>query len=145
MATSSNKKIVKLTDQQIVDKAVDLIIEGKTYRVIAKKLGMKLSTMADFFARDEHSARIKMALKTSADSFADMAEQVLKDAKFSSNKFDYDLRKARELAQHYRWKSAKRNPAGYGDKLDVTSDGKKISAPVVVVATEQAKKLLEDL
>jgi hypothetical protein len=46
----------------------------------------------------------------------------------------------------YKWLMAKLDTKNYGDKVDVTSGNEKIStSPTVIVASEEAKKLLEDL
>ncbi len=108
------------------DQVVELIIEGMTYRDMANVFKVKLSTLSDFIARPEHSARAREALNASADIFADKSEQVLHDAEWDPQKFDYDLKKARELSQHYRWKAAKRNPSKYSEKQQLDVKIKKI-------------------
>lgn len=102
-----------------IEKVLDLIHEGLTYRQIASEFDVKLSTLADFVAKPEHSARVRGALQVSADTYADKAEQVLIDAKSDKN----EIQRARELSQYYRWKASKRNPKQYGEKqeLNVTA------------------------
>lgn len=107
-----------------IELLIDMIIDGKTYRQMADIFGVKLSTLSDFVAKPEHSARVKEALKTSSDTYADKAEQVLIDAK--SNLIE--VQRAKELSQYYKWKASKRNPRDYGDKMDVTTDGEKITS-----------------
>ena len=97
-----------------VEKLIDLIYDGKTYRQMADFFGVKLATLSDFVAKPEHSARVKEALKASADTYADMAEQVLKDAKSNI----VEIQRAKELSQYYKWKASKRSPKEYGDKVE---------------------------
>lgn len=108
-----------------IDKIVDLILEGKTYRAIALELKMPLSSLySGIQSNAEHSARVREALQFSANTFADKAEDVLSEADSTKE----EIMRAKELAQHYRWKASKRAPKVYGDKLDVTTDGDKINA-----------------
>lgn len=110
-----------------LDDIIELLVKGKTYREIAESHSVALTTLFDFLHLPEHSARAREALELSADLYADKAEEVLKDAKSTMT----EIQRARELAQHYRWKASKRAPKRYGDRLDVTSDGKAIPAPVI--------------
>jgi hypothetical protein len=50
---------------------------------------------------------------------ADLAESILRNAEGSKE----ELMRARELAQHYRWKAGKMNPKAYGDRLEVEGKG----------------------
>ena len=96
-----------------IDEIIDLIIDGLTYREIAKKYNCNVSTVHRLLTSEQHSARANQALATSASQYADKAEQVLKDAE--ADKFE--MQRARELAHHYRWKAAKRNPSKYGERI----------------------------
>lgn len=118
-----------------IDQIVGWLIDGKTYRQIANDLDVPLSTLHDFTSRDEHSARVCEALQISGDTYADKAEEVLKAAEGTKE----ELMRARELAQHYRWKAAKRYPKRYGDKLELANDPKNplpAAAPVIIFKTE---------
>lgn len=117
-----------------IDKAVEFLLEGKTYRAIAEHFNIPLSSIHAKFSLPEHSARVREALSISADEYADKAEKVLIEAEWDENMGDFDLKKARELSQYYKWKAAKRNPRRYSDKLDIdhTTGGDKISnIPVI--------------
>lgn len=110
-----------------IDTIIEMIIQGDSYRIVANYLEVPLSTLHDYTSKSEHSARVREALLYSASTFDDKAEQVLKDAASNS----VEVQRARELAQHYRWKASKRAPKQYGDKLDVTTLGEKISTTVI--------------
>lgn len=112
-----------------LEEIVELIIEGKTFREIALQFDVAISTIHIFLTMEANAARASAALEISASSYADKAEQVLWEAEGTKE----ELTRARELAQHYRWKAAKRSPKKYGDKVDVTSAGEKIQSIQVEV------------
>jgi transposase len=97
-----------------LDTIIELILEGYSYRKIAERLEVPLTTLHDYTSKGEHSARAREALEYSAQTFDDKAEEVLINAKSNLT----EVQRARELAQHYRWKASKRNPKRFGDKLD---------------------------
>lgn len=96
-----------------IDEIVEDILEGKTFRYMAAKYDCALGTLHSYVNKDEHSARVRNALEISASSYADKAEEVLQQAENDKG----ELMRARELAQHYRWKAGKRNPKKYGDRV----------------------------
>ena len=110
------------TKDTLIEYIEDMLINGKTFRYIANRLNIKLSTLSEWLSRNEHYTRTKTALKISADYYADMSIQVLKDA--PSDKVE--LMRAKELSSAYRWMARVRDTAKYGEKLDVTSEGQQI-------------------
>ena len=102
-----------------IEEIIELITEGYTYRQIADKLKVGKTTLMDFTAKGDHFARVREAMEYSAESYADKAEQVLIDAKSNL----VEVQRARELAQHYRWKASKRSPKRFGDKLEIDNVG----------------------
>ena len=129
-----------------IDKIIEMIIAGDSFRVMAKKLKIPLSTLHDFTKKDEHSARVRDALEISAQTYEEKAEEILKDAEASQ----YEMQRARELAQHYRWKASKRSPRRYGDKLDMTSGNEPLKSNLNIIVdnsetVETLKKLRDEL
>ena len=106
-----------------IDEIIEDILNGMTYRAMAQKYGVPLSTFNDYISKSEHSARANSALITSAQTFEDKAEEVLLEAERDS----IEIQRAKELSQLYKWKAAKRNPRKYSDKIDLVSDGEKIT------------------
>jgi hypothetical protein len=98
---------------------IKMIIDGLSYRAIAKKLHIDLHNLHNFTSSEQHSARVREALTTSADTFAEMAEDIMIKARMNQ----WSLVKARELAQHYRWMASKRRPKSYGDKVQTEVSG----------------------
>ena len=105
-----------------IDLIIDDLIDGLSYRSIANKYDVKLSTLHNFVSKPEHSVRAKNALEISAQTFEDEAERVLLNAERDS----IEIQRAKELSQLYKWKAAKRNPKRYSDKVDITSGNEKI-------------------
>ena len=121
-----------------IELIIDDLIDGLSYRQIALKYNVKLSTLHDFVSKPEHSARAKNALEISAQTYADQAEQILLDIQPDSTPIE--MARARELSQYYKWKAAKRNPRALGDKIDVTSDGEKIQQQALFIIDDRAKQ-----
>lgn len=131
------KKTNKVIDIEVV---CSMIIEGKRWADIAVALDMPISTLHENITKNaEFSARVMAAKDISSEGYADKAEKVLLDAKSTK----VEIQRARELAQHYRWMAGKRSPKKYGDKLDVTSDGKAINQSVVVPTKDAASDVNE--
>lgn len=104
----------KLQDKDF-EPIIDEIIDGKTFREMASKRGVSISMLQKYLALEKHSARTREALLISSNSYADLGEEALKNAKGTI----VEIQRARELAQHYRWKASKRAPKIYGDKMEV--------------------------
>lgn len=111
-----------------IDEICDMISEGEMFTTIAKKYGCAVSLLYKYLCRDEHSARFRNALDSSASAYANKGEKVLIEAPADK----IEIMRARELAQHYRWMAGKRSPGKYGDKVDVTSGGEKIEQSFVI-------------
>jgi len=62
-------------------------------------------------ADPERSARVKQARMVMSRRWDEKSEAVLVNAGD-----DFDLKKAKELAHHYRWRAAKIAPRDYGDR-----------------------------
>jgi len=95
------------------------IFQGLSYRAMASKYGMSLTVLFDFLHLPEHSARVKEARKTSADMDSDRAEQVLIESEGTMA----EVTRARELAQFYKWRASKKNPATYADNTKIEHSG----------------------
>ena len=104
---------------------IPMLIEGKSYRAIAEHYGSPLATLHDYCNRNTSEdgieansprARIAAALYTSADTYAEKAEQVLLDAE---NRASSEVHRANYLSCHYRWMASKRNPKVYANTGDV--------------------------
>lgn len=111
------------TEEQLLNTIEELIIKGKSYRSICKELNISLMGLSRWLSNPLQSTRVKSAVRISADYYADMSIQVLKNA--PSDKLE--LMRARELSSAYRWMARVRDTSKYGEKLDVTTDGQSIN------------------
>ena len=111
---------------ELFDDIINGIVEGKSVRYILKGINMpSFATLLKWIEEDE--AKLKQytrAKEESADTDADnvnnIAERVLDG--------EIDPAAARVAIDAYKWSAGKKKPKKYGDKIDVTSDNKAISA-----------------
>ena len=80
------------------------------------------------------------SIQDKAESIDDDIDEILEDVK----KGILDPTQARVIIDTLKWKSSKYYPKMFGDssKIDVTTNGKEINAPISI---EQAKKLADEL
>ena len=98
-----------------IDAVCDRLMAGESQSAIADEIGVGLATLIRWLAADmERSARAREARIAAARCFEERAESELRQAADP-----FGLAKARELAQHYRWKASKANPREYGDKIEI--------------------------
>jgi len=114
-----------MTDKDTLDAVgIDVICEriesGEAQAHIANSLKVSKSKLSEWLSADpERSARARESRIMSARHWDDQAEQVLLGADETVNG---SIAKARELAQHYRWRASKYAPRDYGDKLQLDAD-----------------------
>lgn len=91
---------------------------GETLTGIAKSIGLKsVGTLLQWIGADpERSARAREARSAASAMYDEQAQQAILDATDPLS-----LAKARELAQHLRWRASKVDPGSYGDKVQVDS------------------------
>jgi hypothetical protein len=112
-----------------LDEIIAMLVEGMSYREIVAKIGGDLHSLHDFLSKPENRAKYRTAMEFSARTFDDKAEEVVKNARGTKE----ELMRAKELAHHYRWRSSKRNVKEYGDKVDLTTAGDKITPTTLTV------------
>lgn len=99
-----------------LDWVCDMIAAGQSMAKIAAQAGVGVGSVWTWIeATPERSARARSARSRAASHWDAQAEQVLIDAKSDS----VEIQRARELAQHYRWRAKSFNPQGYGDRVQV--------------------------
>lgn len=104
----------RLKRSDTLERLCEAIIEGRMIRELALEWGVTESRIRYWVAGDPaRTARVTAARRISAATYDEKAEQVLMDAKD-----DLELKKAKELAHHYRWKASKIDPGGYGEKIE---------------------------
>lgn len=113
------------------------IEEGLSLRAIAANLGISVGPLLHWVNADPERLHAYLrARQVAADGYADLAQQAIEECdgivKFGRGEgfppvlsVDPDLlkaqiAKAKELAAHYRWKSAVVDPRRYGSKLELS-------------------------
>jgi transcriptional regulator with XRE-family HTH domain len=111
---AKGSKTAKL-DEIGIDEICDRIVAGDSQSQIAADAGVSIALLSAWLgANPERSARAREARIAAARQFDEKAEAELRAA---SDPFT--LARARELAQHYRWKASKASPKEYGDKIEI--------------------------
>lgn len=96
-----------------IDKVCEDIAEGRSLRAIAEKAKSSLTRLLAWIEADpDRSARVRDARSSMARVWDDKAESEIREAKD-----EFELRKAKELAHHYRWRASKVAPKEYGDRI----------------------------
>lgn len=99
-----------------IEAVCDMLISVGSYAKIGKKLKMPGTAVWKWVASDETRMDLaRDALMRNADACDEEAEHILRTMK--------DVSRARELAQHLRWRAKARNPKVYGDKQHVDLSG----------------------
>ena len=113
----AKKEAAQTVSQRIASYGIDRIAEqlsnGVTMTLIAAEIGVTVGKLSQWIASDEeHSARAREARIHAARIWDEKALDVIEQAADP-----FELQRARELAQHYRWRASKTAPKDYGDKL----------------------------
>lgn len=98
-----------------IDALCDRLVAGETQTKICKQLKIAMGSLGRWIALDDQRAmRVREARIEAARAYEEKATEAILGAR---NPFG--LAKAKELAHHYRWKAAKADPRGYGEKLEI--------------------------
>lgn len=103
-----------------LDAVCDELASGGSLRGLARKLQVSVGALIEWVERDsERSARVLQARTQSAVVWDELAEEEIRNAADP-----FEITKARELAQHYRWRAKVVAPRYYGDKVTNEHTGK---------------------
>jgi hypothetical protein len=120
----------KLTQKEILaanaDEVIEMIRQAKSYENIQEKFGVHEKYVAFFIAESEYSARAREAQRESAETIATKAELSL--LKIQADDTQATVTRQRELASHYRWLAAKKNPSKFGDSTKIQAEVKDTSS-----------------
>jgi hypothetical protein len=116
-------------NQKLADEICGMLAEGMSVRAICRD--PKMPAMSQIFnwlsINEEFQEQYTRAKNETADALAediqDIADRTLKG--------EYDPNAARVAIDAYKWTAAKLKPKKYGDKLDHTSGGKELPAPIL--------------
>lgn len=102
-----------------IEAICDEIAEGKSITQLAQDLDVSQGSLITWLNSDaERSARVKYARSVTAHLWDEKAEMGLERAQDG-----FELARAKELAHHYRWRSAKIAPKEYGEKITTELTG----------------------
>lgn len=112
--------------------------DGKSLTAIAKEQGVSIGSLLTWCEADpERSARVREARTLMARFWDEEAERVIEQAGD-----DFELKKAKELAHHYRWRGSKIAPRDYGDRTTLAGDP---DAPLHGLSDAQVEARLAEL
>ena len=115
-------------DAAVIDQALDLVADGYGIRTVARKTGIRRSTLWDTLESAEYAGRYARARQRQADTIADMIMQIVKHC--LAGKLDPNA--ARVAIDGIKWQASKLKPQVYGDKLALTgADGGPIALTVL--------------
>ncbi len=101
-----------------IDAICERLKAGESITKIAASLGVGKTAVLTWLSADsDRSAQARNSRSDAAMMYDERAEELIEDAKDP-----FQLAKAREQAQHLRWRASKVNPASYGDKVELTAD-----------------------
>lgn len=96
-----------------VEAVCDDIGNRKTLTAIAKEQGVSIGSLIGWIEADtERSARVREARQAMARAWDEQAEEEIRSAGD-----EFELKKAKELAHHLRWRASKIAAREYGDRL----------------------------
>lgn len=102
-----------------IDAVCEAIVDRESLTAIASRVGVSIGSLITWLDADpERSARAKEARRATARAWDEAAE-----AKLDQAEDEFGLKKARELAHHYRWRASKIAPAEYGDRIQQEHSG----------------------
>lgn len=125
-ASESRKKL----DAIGVDEVCDCIGEGKSLTAIASESGVSIGSLLSWIEGDpERSARVRESRSAMARYWDEKSEMCIESAAD-----EFELKRAKELSHHYRWRASKIAPKEYGDKItqELTGPDGSVLMPTVI-------------
>lgn len=114
--------------QELGDVICAGIIDGKSLRSVLKEDGMPHSTYFFRWVREnkEFAGQYARAMEERTEAMAEDILELSDNVEADSNK----IQKVRLQTENRKWLMSKMKPKKYGDKLDLTSDGKVLPTPI---------------
>jgi len=111
--TAKKPSIAERIEAIGINDICSLFADGMTHTAIAAKAGVSHGNLSEWLAADpDRSARAREARTHAARVWDEKALEAIEQAEDP-----FQLQRARELAQHYRWRASKTAPKEYGDKI----------------------------
>lgn len=135
-------------EQQIADILKRIEVEGMSLRKSCDVEGVPISTFMRWVSEDEsladQYARVReVGLEKMAEDILSIADDGLNDTYKDENGNTFTdndvIQRSKLRVDARKWLLSKMLPKKYGDKLDVTSGGKEITAPIVGLRVVEKK------
>lgn len=126
-----------LYSQSMADEICELVAQGYSLRKIKETIpdSPEIKTIFNWFrTQPEFLQQYTRAKEESADL---LVEQMLDLADDADDMNPGSVHKARLQVDTRKWIAMKLKPKKYGDKMDVTSDGKELPAPIINILAPQ--------
>lgn len=130
-------------DKATADSICDLVAEGQNLHRIGKLNGFPprwriyewFKEVPDFADNYAHAREDRADWRAS--KIDEVVEQMLNA--------QVEPQAARVAIDAHKWQAGKEKPKVYGDKTDLTTNGKDIKGGIIVVSSEKDKELLESI
>jgi hypothetical protein len=128
--TEGKKKLGRPSSftQETADTICDRLSDGESLRSVCRDKDMpdKVTVLKWLRERPDFLTQYTRAKEESADALSDEIQTIARDTLHGK----YDPNAARVAGDLYKWTASKLKPKKYGDKLDLTSDGKALPTPI---------------
>jgi len=125
----TEKKEGKKTQREILienaDEVIAMLEAAKSYDDIQERFLVRRENISWFVSESDYSARAREAQKESAETISRKAELSL--LQIQADDTQASVTRQRELAHHYRWLAAKKNPSKFGDSTKIQAEVKDTS------------------
>lgn len=130
----ASDRLSKVTPEK-VRAVIDRIEAGESERSACKAENVSRSSFRTMALRQDVGDHYARALEALAQDQVEALEKTIEDMRTGT----IDSSMARVEIDARKWFASKFLPKRYGDKLDLTSDGKQLPQPIISIATPQDK------
>ncbi len=128
----------KITKEQVQD-VIDYINKGKSERASCKLVGINRATFRVAAMRHNADNQYAEALYLLAQQQVEKIELTIEDMRAKR----IDSQMARVEIDARKWFASKFLPKQYGDKVDVTTNGKDMPTPIILVNNQEEPKEID--
>lgn len=136
-----NHKIIKSPQKnkllENAEEVIELIENGKSYRFIANKYGVRLELLFWFVNHSEHSARAKLSLQIASYDLLDKAQNAIESIQDDST--NARVARQRELKNIYLYRAQIKNRKELD--LNYREEKNETTQQIIVIPSDQALQL----
>jgi hypothetical protein len=126
----------KMTEEVFTTICNEIQVSHEGLNTLCKKHNSSAPAFFDFMELDEKYTELYVrARERQADYLADLIHEVAFDGSRDDTPFTgaNHVQRDKLKVESLKWTAAKLKPKKYGDKIDLTSDGEKLSAQPVII------------